>query len=173
MRRPLPDLPWLSRFPELNVRTYVEAAGKPGVWFLSLDATNPLAVWAARRYFHLPYFLAQMRLHRHGETISYSSARNGARFRGAYQPVSQPYLATPGTLDHWLTERYCLYAQGPDGSLLRNDIHHAPWPLQRATANIEENSMLARHGLEVGGPPAHLCFARRVDVVVWGAERVQ
>src|SRR5262245_4268389 len=55
MYRPLPDLPWISAFPELNLRTYVECDGKPGVWFFSLDATNPLAVWAARRFFHLPY----------------------------------------------------------------------------------------------------------------------
>jgi uncharacterized protein YqjF (DUF2071 family) len=77
MRRGLPDLPWVSAFPELNVRLYVEHNGRPGVWFLSLDAANPLAVWAARRFFHLPYFQARMSLTAEGDGIRYSSWRAG------------------------------------------------------------------------------------------------
>ncbi|MFN7960699.1 MAG: DUF2071 domain-containing protein [Thermoanaerobaculia bacterium] len=172
MRRPFPDLPWISAFPELNVRTYVEHQGRPGVWFLSLDATNPLAVWAARRYFHLPYHRAEMSLlEREGE-ILYRSQRQGAQFRARYRPTSEDYRAARGTLEHWLTERYCLYAQAPDGCLWRNEVHHIPWPLQRAEAEIEQNSMLECHGLAVSGPPAWLHFSRRIDVVVWGGERV-
>src|SRR5262245_18109310 len=78
MRRPLPDLPWISAFPELNVRLYVEHDGKPGVWFLSLDATNPLAVWAARRFFHLPYFRARIDIQSAGDGFRYTSQRRGA-----------------------------------------------------------------------------------------------
>ena len=172
MRRPFPDMPWISAFPELNVRLYVEHDGKPGVWFLSLDATNPLAVWAARRFFHLPYHRAAMSLVHDGEGVHYTSARPNAEFASSYASTSEVYRATPGSLEHWLTERYCLYAAAPDGSLIRNDVHHVPWPLQSATAVIERNTMFASHGLTVSGAPALLHFARRIDVVVWDGDRV-
>lgn len=174
MRRPLPDLPWISAFPELNVRLYVDYEGKPGVWFLSLDATNPLAVWAARRFFDLPYYQAEMALTWNGGTVEYASRRKdgAAVYEGTYTPTSEVYQATPGTLEHWLTERYCLYAQANDGSLSRTEVHHAPWPLQRAEATIDENTMLTPHGLTVEGPPPLLHFARRIEVVVWSPERV-
>jgi uncharacterized protein len=173
MRRPLPDLPWISGFPELNVRLYVEHQGKPGVWFLSLDATNPLAVWAARRFFHLPYYNARIELREVGEAVHYSARRTGASpmLEATYRPLSAPYESKPGTLEHWLTERYCLYAQAPDGSIWRNDVHHVPWPLQAAEATISTNSYFAPHGLAVEGPPTTLHFARRIDVIVWNAIR--
>jgi len=172
MRRPLPDLPWVSAFPELNVRTYVDLDGKPGVWFLSLDASNALAVWAARRFFHLPYYRARMALTEDASGFRYSSSRTGAEFSASYAPTSEPYQAARGSLEHWLTERYCLYAAAPDGSLWRNDVHHHPWPLQSARATFHSNSILEFHGLEVRDPPTLLHFSRRIDVVVWNAERV-
>jgi uncharacterized protein YqjF (DUF2071 family) len=172
MRRPWPDLPWVSAFPELNVRTYVTLNGKPGVWFLSLDAANRLAVWAARRFFHLPYYLADMSLSEDGSGIRYRSARSGAELAATYRPTSDPYFARAGSLEHWLTERYCLYAKAPDGAIWRNDVHHHPWPLQSAAASIERNTLFAAHGVSVQEPPALLHFARRLDVVVWNAERV-
>ena len=174
MRRPLPDLPWISAFPELNVRLYVEHEGRPGVWFLSLDATNPLAVWAARKFFHLPYYDADIECRRDGEAVHYSARREAAdpRFAAKYRPVSGVYESRRGTLEHWLTERYCLYALAPDGTIWRHDVHHAPWPLQRAEATVTENTYLAEHGLQVSGPPALVHFARRIDVVIWKPERV-
>jgi hypothetical protein len=175
-RRPLPALPWLSAFPELNLRLYVEAQGRPGIWFLSLDAGNPVAVWAARRLFHLPYFHARMSIAGLPDRACYRSRRlsppRGVEFRAEYAPASPPYRATPGSLEHWLTERYCLYATAADGRLLRTDVHHRPWPLQRATASIERNDLLAPHGLTVQGPPALLHFSRRLDVVVWSPQEV-
>ncbi len=171
MRRPWPDVPGLSAFPELNVRTYVTLGGKPGVWFLSLDAANRLAVWAARRFFHLPYYLARMSLSEDAAGIRYRSVRPGAELIASYRPTSPPYLAQAGSLEHWLTERYCLYARAPDGSLWRNDVHHHAWPLQAAQASIEKNTMLEWHGIVVNQPPPLLHFARRLDVVVWNAER--
>jgi uncharacterized protein YqjF (DUF2071 family) len=172
MRRPLPNLPWISAFPELNVRLYVERDGKPGVWFLSLDAANALAVWAARRFFHLPYYKAAMSIEEKEGSFRYTSQREGAEFAASYRPTSAVYRSAKGTLEHWLTERYCLYAGAPDGSLWRNDVHHAPWPLQNAQATLARNTMLGAHGLAVNGPPPLLHFAKRLDVVVWNAERV-
>lgn len=173
MRRPLPDLPWISAFPELNLRLYVTCQGKLGVWFLSLDAANPLAVWAARRFFHLPYFWAHMHIEDEDDRFAYHSIRRdgSARFDAVYGPTGVSYLAEPGTLEHWLTERYCLYAQSPKGTLYRCDVHHAPWPLQPAFAEIGTNEILQHHGLSVVGTPL-LHFARRLDVVVWSPEIV-
>jgi uncharacterized protein YqjF (DUF2071 family) len=171
MLRPLPDLPWVSAFPELNVRLYVERDGKPGVWFLSLDAANPLAVWAARRFFHLPNNQARMSMRLADGAFHYDSRRPGAAFAGWYRPVSEVYAAAPGTLEHWLTERYCLYARRPDGTLWRNEVHHQQWPLRRAEAGIQENTLFAFHGLPVAGPPALLHYSEKLDVVVWPAER--
>jgi uncharacterized protein len=172
MRRYVPDIPGISAFPEINVRLYVERDGRPGVWFLSLDAANRLAVWAGRQFFHLPYHYARMSIVEDGSTFRYDSRRPGATFAARYAPTSDVYRAAEGTLEHWLTERYCLYAQAGDGSLWRNDVHHAPWPLQHAETAIDENTMLAPHRLTLSGPPAHLHFARRVDVVVWSGERI-
>lgn len=170
MRRPLPDLPWISAFPELNLRLYVEHGGKPGVWFLSLDATNPLAVWAARRFFHLPYHRSDIRIRPDsGGGFRYEAERRsgGVRFRADYGPEGAPYLAEPGSLEHWLTERYCLYALSPDGRLFRTEVHHEPWPIQRGWGEIHENDLIAPHGFTVEGAPALLHFARALHVVVW------
>lgn len=180
-----PPLPWVSAFAELNVRTYVSAAGKPGVWFFSLDAANPLAVRVARWTFHLPYFDARMRVGERDGWVHYDSRRThrGAPsgvFRGRYRPVSEPYLSEPGTLEHWLTERYCLYAGDRRGQVFRGDIHHVPWPLQRAEAEIEEDTLTRPLGTPgTGGTPLErpdiaplLHFARRLEVVAWQIVRV-
>jgi uncharacterized protein len=176
MRRPLPDLPGVSAFPELNLRLYVEVEGKPGVWFVSLDAANRLAVWAARRFFHLPYFRADMDVRDDGRQIHYRSVRLSkgpcVAFRGAYAPTSDAFEAKPGTIEHFLTARYCLYTQDPDGTIVRANIHHAPWSLHTATAEIAENTIGHGQGIELEGPPILLHFSRRIDIVVWPLERV-
>jgi uncharacterized protein YqjF (DUF2071 family) len=176
MRRGLPDLPWVSAFPELNLRLYVEHQGKPGVWFLSLDATNPLAVWAARRFFCLPYHRAAMSLIERDQTIHYTSQRRDknapVRFAASYRPTGSPYESKPGTLEHWLTERYCLYARSPAGRLFRAEVHHVPWQLQNAAAAITANELTTPHGFELEGEPALLHFARRLDVAVWSPQAI-
>ncbi len=177
MRRPWPDMPGLSAFAELNVRTYVERDGKPGVWFLSLDATNRLAVWAARRFFHLPYHLSDMQITPQGSGFDYRSHRKNseqdASFVAHYRPTSDAFHAKSGTIDHWLTERYCLYAESPGGQLYRCDVHHVPWSLQQASVTIEQNTIsAANNGIELTGEPTYTHFARRVDALVWPLERV-
>ncbi len=169
----VPPVPRLGFFPEINVRTYVRAGDKPGVWFLSLDARNPLAVWAARRFFHLPYHRARMKAGLEPDGVRYASRRvhGEAVFHARYRPTSAVYEAAPGTLDHFLTERYCLYASGPRG-LLRIDVHHAPWPLQKAELELESSSMLEPLGLESPRDPPLLHFARRIDVALWSPRPV-
>jgi len=112
----VPELPWLSRFPELNIRTYVSLQGKPGVWFFSLDATNPIAVRVARMAFHLPYMDAKMKCSQDKSWYDYRSHRTHrgappANFVGKYRAIDKVFYAKPGTLEYWLTARYCLYTQ--------------------------------------------------------------
>jgi uncharacterized protein YqjF (DUF2071 family) len=169
-------LPGSGAFPELNVRTYVTFGGRPGVWFFSLDAASRMAVRTARSLFHLPYFDADMTCRADGDDVVYRSRRTHdgappAEFVARYGPAGATFRASPGSLDHWLTERYCLYAAKPDGSILRGEIHHAPWPLQPARATIDVNSQAAAAGVSLPETAPHLLFARRLDVVAWAPER--
>jgi uncharacterized protein len=175
--RLVPPVPWLSAFPELNVRTYVTAEDKPGIWFFGLEAGNRLAVAAARSWFHLPYFHAEMSLQEAGGWIRYRSRRihrgaPPADFAGRYRPRGEVALAAPGTLARWLTERFCLYTLDGGGRLVRGEIHHAQWPLQAAEAEIETNTMTRPHGLALPDVPPLLHFARRIEAVVWPLRRV-
>jgi uncharacterized protein YqjF (DUF2071 family) len=153
------------------VRTYVSVEGKPGIFFLSLDASRRSAVASARRFYRLPYFLAEMERSLDGEDVRFASERISddgppARFEAKYRPSGPVSTAAPGSIEHFLTERYCLYTLDERGTVLRGDIHHPPWPLQAAEAELKENSMAAPLDLELeGGPLLH--FSRRQDVVIW------
>lgn len=175
--RGVPALPWLSAFPELNVRTYVTVEGKPGVWFLSLDASNALAVRGARRFFHLPYFSAAMQVEPQDGWIAYTSRRvdaHGApaQFAGRYRPAGRVQKAVPGTLEHFLTERYCLYTTDRRGVPYRLEIHHPPWPLQQAELEIPVNTMAEAAGIPLPPEAPLLHFARRQDIVAWPLMRM-
>ena len=124
MRRPLPDLPWVSAFPELNVRLYVERDGKPGVWFLSLDAPNSLAVWAARQFFYLPYRRTRIAFERGQDGVPVPLALPGGRFEAA--GGAGGIRAAAGVARSFLVEQYCLYAKSPSGKMYRGEVHHAP-----------------------------------------------
>lgn len=175
----LPALPWLSEFPELNVRTYVSLGGKPGVYFFSLDAGSALAVAGARAAYHLPYFNARMTTSRDSNgNVAYTSRRTDQRgkpaeFAAHYRPTRPVVKSTPGTLDHWLTERYCLYATDAARRVYRAEIHHHPWPLQAVEAEIETNTMAAAAGIELPVVAPRLAFASLLDVVVWPPSRIR
>jgi len=167
--RGLPNVPFVSSFPELNVRTYVTVQGKPGVYFFSLDAGSTVAVTAARTMFGLPYFNATMDVNVSGDEVRYSSVRQpegAAEFKAAYRPVGPPQPPREGTLEYFLSERYCLYTVLESSRVQRLDIHHPPWPLQAADAAIDRNSMAAAAGITVSGAPL-LHYARRQDMVAW------
>ena len=169
--RGTPAVPGLSAFPELNVRTYVTAGGKPGVWFFSLDAASRVAVEIARVWFHLPYFRARMSLAPNGQEITYLSRRTDGRrqderFEAGYAGEGESFSAQRGTLEYFLTERYCLYARRADGAILRGEIHHAPWQLRRARAQIRVNTMTKSLGVTLAGEPL-LHFSKLQEVVVW------
>jgi uncharacterized protein YqjF (DUF2071 family) len=173
--RPTLPVPVLSAFPELNVRTYVTFGGKPGIFFFSLDAASALAVAAARRSYRLPYFRADISIARIGNELRYESKRStgerapAAEFRCSYQSVGSASAAVSGTLEHWLTERYCLYTLDHRQRVLRGEIHHPPWALQPAEADIAVNTMAEELGIELVGEPL-LHYAARQDVVFWTLE---
>jgi uncharacterized protein len=164
-------IPYVSSFLELNVRTYVRAEEKPGIWFFSLDASSRVAVELARRTYKLPYFHARMSASKRGEWVDYECARideAGRVFSGRYRPNGPVSHAEPGSLEWFLAERYCLYTTDERGSLARAEIHHELWPLQPAEAEIELASISP---VELHGDPV-LHFSRRQDAVVWPLESV-
>ena len=172
--RGLPALPWVSAFPELNVRTYVSVEGKPGVYFFSLDAGNPLAVATARTLFHLPYFSAAMEVEEKDGWVHYSSRRhdNPAELVARYRPAGGASEPAPGTLEHFLTERYCLYTLDRDFRPYRLEIHHLPWRLQPADAEIASNTMAAAAGVRLPSTAPLLHFSRRQDMVGYRLHRI-
>ena len=175
--RGVPALPRISAFAELNVRTYVSAQGKPGVYFFSLDAASALAVAVARTFFHLPYFSAAMTVETRDPWIEYESRRasappDRAAFVARYRPRGAVRPAAAGSLEHFLTERYCLYTLDRSGRACRLDIHHGLWPLQPAEAGIRVNTMADAAGIPLPAVPPILHFSRRLDVVAWPMERL-
>ena len=149
--RGTPALPWLSAFPELNVRTYVKCDGKPGVWFFSLaQATRCTSQDGWNHY-------DSERTH-----LGASSALLKCRYR----PIGEVFSSRRGTLEYFLTERYCLYTTDGRGRIIRGEIHHPPWQLQRAEAELAHNSMAESLGVALVSRPL-LYFARRQDVLVW------
>jgi len=174
----VPPLPKLSRFVELNVRTYVTLHGIPGVYFFSLDASNPIAVALARTFFHLPYFNALMSTERLDDTIHYSSRRNHrgappAEFKATYRPITPVAFARQGSLEWWLTERYCLYSVVGNQRVYRADIHHIQWQLQLAELNATCNTMAAFHGIHLPDTPPLLHYTQRQEVLIWSPLRVK
>ena len=175
--RGVPALPWVSAFPELNVRTYVRVQGRPGVYFFSLDASNPVAVGVARTLVHLPYFTAAMRVEESGDWIQYESRRiagdaPAAEFAGRYRPTGPAQTPVPGTLEHFLTERYCLFTVDGDYRACSLEIHHPPWPLQPAEAEIADNTMAEAAGIQLPSLAPLLHFARRQDMVAWPLRQI-
>lgn len=176
--RGAPPVPTTHAFPEINVRTYVHAAGRSGVWFFSLDATSRLAVRGARLLYNLPYFDAEIAVTpttlagQPAPGIAYDSRRvhrgaPRAEFRATYSPIGEVYEAEPGTLDHFLVERYCMFTHDDRRGLGILEIDHQPWPLQRGRAEIGTNTMASAAGIRLpaGEPLVH--FARALDVRAW------
>ena len=178
----LPPVPFASRFHEVNVRTYVRRQGRePGVWFFSLDAAHRLLVKIARQLYKLPYHYARIEMDvsdtgspapRHQVAfVSRRVAGDRPDVDVRYAPGDVPRPAAPGTLEHFLVERYLLYSKGTDG-LHRARVHHVPYPLQPATVDHVRETRIASHGITRpdADPLAH--YAARVDVDIWPLEDV-
>ena len=181
--RLVPSLPGLSSFPELNVRTYVTFNGKPGVWFFSLEATNRLAVRFARSMFYLPYMDAKIDFRAgnkstNGTWIKYKSTRThrnepAAELECEYRPIGDVFRARPGTLEYFLTARYCLYCANQKGQIYRGEIDHEPWAIREAQAIVTRNTMTDGLGIELPDQPPVLHFSRKIRTVAWTIEPIE
>jgi uncharacterized protein YqjF (DUF2071 family) len=174
----LPAVSQVSDFPELNLRTYVSAAGKPGIWFFSLDAHNRAAVRLARATFNLPYYDAEMSCRVSGDEVRYRSVRTHqgappARFVGRYRPTGEVFESRPESLENFLTERYCLYSADSRGRVSRGDIHHHKWPLQGAEVETKTLDMTRQIGVELPDTEPLLHYTRRLDVAAWPPRRIE
>lgn len=172
----LPPMPTAHRFAECNLRTYVRGRDRPGVWFFSLDAESRLAVEGARVGFGLPYFRARMSCQLQGRAVRYRSERidrraPAARFEASWRSVAEPNPAVKGTLEHFLVERYCLYAERR-GQLVCGEIAHPPWQLSPIDLELGENDMARLVGATLLGEPASAMGAQPVDVAAWGPVKV-
>ena len=181
--RGVPSLPGLRSFPDLNLRTYVrdQHTGTPGVYFFSLDASNLLAVVAAHAFYHLPCHWAEMRLEQRSEReFSFYSRRRfsskpvifKARYRGM-GPERKLAEGRAGTLEYFLMERSCLFSRNRFGQAERANLHHVPWPLEQAEAEIERNDLAASIGIQLPDQEPVLHYSRRLAVYVWPAELVR
>jgi uncharacterized protein len=164
--------PGTSVFPEINVRTYVKAPGRNGVWFFSLDASSWLAVRLARIFYGLPYYDAQIQFINNDQKIRYHSKRTHlgakpAEFKADYRFMEEPCQNKQGSIEHWLTERYCLFSKSRRGIVGYGDIHHIPWPLRCAEAEISINTMTDGLGFSLPSTKPLMHFASELDVVAW------
>jgi len=177
-----PPLPWISNFHEVNVRTYVHLRGEdPGVWFFSLDASSTIAVAAARAAYKLPYFHSQIEFSASNDplpSVDFDSHRddpNGAQPANArirYQAMDGIVsAASPGTIEHFLLERYILYASDSSHHLHRARVHHQPYPMQRADLLECDETLVWASGIRrpQDSPLKH--YAREVNVKVYPLER--
>jgi len=165
-------IPTTGSFAELNLRTYVRSprSGKHGVYFFSLDCASALAVLGARTLFHLPYFLADMHYQEQDGQMHYRSrrllTRKSVRVEASYSPLEQLAPSVPGSLEHFLTERYCLFTAFR-GRVLVGDIHHRMWPLHSAEAEFRVNELPAAHGIVLPSQPPVLHFSLALEVWIW------
>lgn len=180
--RGLPPIPFTRSFPELNLRTYVrDHTGTPGVYFLSLDANSLLAVGFARTMYNLPYHWAEMKMQQRTEReFAFYSRRRGARpaviFKARYRglgPTRKLAESRSGSLEYFLTERYCLFTRGHAGEPMRANVHHIPWPLEEAEAEIEQNDLAAAIGIRLPDQEPVLHYSRRLAVYIWQLERIK
>jgi uncharacterized protein len=168
----VPPLPWISYFLEMNVRTYVhDASGAPGVWFYSLDCNQPIAVWLARAFMGLPYRHARIQALRTKAGVARytSNRRQGeATAQFAYRLEEPGTLATPGSLEFFLIERYLLFTEHK-GRLFRAQVHHQPYPLHGVTVDASHATGLVPEGARCDGTSAHQIASRGVNVEIFGA----
>ncbi len=169
----MPGLPGVSNFLELNVRTYVrDESGMSGVWFFSLDCSQPLAVWGARTLFRLPYFRARMSEEVGLSRTEYTCRRSGtnvaANYR--YRAVGPAGRAEPGSLEEFLIERYRLFTAFPK-RLRTARVAHEPYQIQPVEVLQWSMAPLVWNGIHLEmRPPDHAVYSPGVDVRVFGVK---
>jgi uncharacterized protein YqjF (DUF2071 family) len=165
-----PPVPGISRFPEINVRTYVTDGEHAGVWFFSLDTPNRAAIWTGRTVFGVPYRAASITIDEQGDRTRYRSIRDGSLEFDATVEAGPEVIAPPGSLEHFLTERYCFHSVVA-GMRIRAHVHHARWPLHEAGVTVECNGLLDGFGVAEPTRPDLAHCSPGVQVIGWPWER--
>ncbi len=184
----IPPLPGISFFPQLTLRTYVTLQDKPGLFYLSVDAANLSAVWFARVFFRMQYWHASMQVsgatieaRKAGEkAIHFRSTRlhgptgndGPAKFDARYSPEGEAKRADRGTLEEFLTERYCVYSWNRR-KIYRTEVHHQPWLLQAASVEIRDNTVGEPLGLSLPAKPEFCHFSRSLKTLIWAPESIR
>lgn len=169
--RGLPPLPGISWFLELNLRTYVtDEAGRPGVWFFSLDCNQRIAVALGRRFFDLPYRHARMARHVAADgTIDYrcTPKDDGRETRITWRPEGDLRAAVLGSLEFFLVERYLLFSSGRKG-IRQGRVHHSPYRIAGLDLRAWDAETLVSSGFpDPGRPPDHVLSSPGVDTKVF------
>jgi hypothetical protein len=181
----IPPLPGFSFFPQVNLRTYVTLQGKPGVLYFSVDAANLSVVWFARTFFRMQFWHAAIQISgatiqarpSQDQSIYFRSSRLNSRATQpskldvVYAPEGNPWRARRGSLDEFLTERYCVYSWNRR-TYYRTEVHHQPWPLQRASVEIRANSIANSLGLALPAKPDLCHFSRSLKMLAWAPEGI-
>ena len=168
----LPAVPWISNFHELNVRTYViDPQGRPGVWFFSLDADQPLGVWCGKNLFGLPYVYSQMKMAHSAERRVYRCQRRNSEHvvETVYTPRGAPAPATIGTLEFFLIERYLMFIHSRSGHLSSGQVWHPPYAISRVDLEHWDATPLSWNGFSIPDRcPDHAAWSPAVDVDIFG-----
>lgn len=164
----------VAPFSEVNVRTYVKHEGRPGVFFISLDVNDWASLLIAKRWYRLPYHSADIAIRRKGNAIFYDSVRRNlpVRFDGICTPKENEFFPSNDTLDHFLTEKYCFYTTQNNKDIFHGDIHHQPWPLQRADVQIQRNTLFSPLNLDFSEEDPVVHFSKGVDSLMWNVKKL-
>ncbi|MBU8880406.1 DUF2071 domain-containing protein [Bacillus sp. FJAT-29790] len=174
--RGLSSVSLACKFPEINLRTYVIYNGKPGIYFLSLDSRNWASTMIGKSWFHLPYYYAQISFQQKGQAFHFQSTRKGKidepiKFSCNYAHSSEVYFTQEGTLDHWLTERYCMFSSDKGSNIYSVDLHHRPWPLQKAEAEIYTNTLFSPFHFDLSEVKPLSHFSKGIDALFWNIKK--
>ena len=174
--RGLPPISVVFSFPEVNLRTYVQHKGKPGVFFLSLDVGNWASLAISKRWYHLPYCKAKISYRKETpftvKVCVTEIVKLPLHSKGVLQTDLRSYFPEEGTIDHWLTERYCLYSVDRKGNIYCGDIHHKPWSLQKAQAVLSNNTLPAPFGINISVDEPILHFSKGLDALFWNIKKI-
>ncbi|WNS76922.1 DUF2071 domain-containing protein [Bacillus sp. DTU_2020_1000418_1_SI_GHA_SEK_038] len=174
--RGFPSISIIPPFAEINVRTYVHYNGKPGIYFMSLDVGDLASLTIAKRWLHLPYKHSHISIQKIGKAFYYDSIRVKQTnpqiiCKGSYSPVKDIFFPIEGTLDHWLTERYCFFSSNKRDNLYCCEIHHDPWPLQQAEAIIKKNTLFTPFQIDISDIQPIFHFSKGVDSLIWNIKK--
>lgn len=174
MKGNIPSFYPFKKFPELNLRTYVKYENKPGVFFFSLDAECLPVVLGGNLLYGVPYKYAKMNyeLSENGGYLRSDRFIGSVEFEMRYRKIGEIFESEIGSLQEWLSERYCLYSKSNHTEFYRVEVHHKKWPLQNCEVSISKNDILKASNLEVDLDSMIVNYSPGVDVISFRPEKI-